>query len=409
MALFNYASKEITIKVVYYGPGLSGKTTNLQYLHPILDKKKKSKLLSLSTESDRTLFFDFLPIELGKIKDFSLRFQLYTVPGQVRYNATRKLVLRGADAVVFVADSQRDMREQNIESFQNMRENLEANNIDPDNIPVVLQYNKRDLANILSEAELDRDLKINDYPHVNAAAIDGTGVMDTFQLTTKLLLQDISKKHHVAIGPPEEEKPDETDIEAEISPAREEVSWGGLEDKEAEPAIETTAYGGALPSGIIEESFPSEEAPMEEPLLEETLPGEIPMGEAIEDIEKLEEEILRTSISEDIYEEKPAGFASEAQRVEMEKRFEAMLKELAGAVDSLKAAVEGLSRDVKEQKAEMPLKSFSKLSNYVENTLVDLSREIKDSKARHNEILGELKELKLILSNLKSKKKWFQI
>ena len=118
MALFNYATKEITIKIVYYGPGLSGKTTNLQYLHSIFDPSRRGKLLSLATEADRTLFFDFLPIEMGKISDFSLRFQLYTVPGQVRYNATRKLVLKGADAVVFVADSQREMKEQNIESLK---------------------------------------------------------------------------------------------------------------------------------------------------------------------------------------------------------------------------------------------------------------------------------------------------
>jgi hypothetical protein len=145
MALFNYATKEITLKIVYYGPGLSGKTTNLQHLHTVLNPETKGKLLSLATESDRTLFFDFLPIELGKIREFSIRFQLYTVPGQVRYNATRKVVLKGADAVVFVADSQKDMKDQNIESFENMRENLVSNNINPDTIPVILQYNKRDL------------------------------------------------------------------------------------------------------------------------------------------------------------------------------------------------------------------------------------------------------------------------
>ena len=158
MALFNYATKEITIKIVYYGPGLSGKTTNLQYLHSIFDPAKRGKLLSLATEADRTLFFDFLPIELGKISDFSIRFQLYTVPGQVRYNATRKLVLKGADAIVFVADSQREMSEQNIESLKNMRENLIANNINPDDIPVIFQFNKRDLTNILSIDELNKDL-----------------------------------------------------------------------------------------------------------------------------------------------------------------------------------------------------------------------------------------------------------
>src|SRR4030065_1095541 len=166
MALFNYATKEITLKIVYYGPGLSGKTTNIQNLHSALNPDNKGKLLSLSTESDRTLFFDFLPVELGKIKEFSIRFQLYTVPGQVRYNATRKVVLKGADAVVFVADSQREMREQNIESFENMRDNLIANNINPDEFPLVLQYNKRDLKNLLTVDELNTDLNFDNIYNV---------------------------------------------------------------------------------------------------------------------------------------------------------------------------------------------------------------------------------------------------
>src|SRR4030043_1111623 len=195
MALFNYASKEITIKIVYYGPGLSGKTTNLQYLHSIFDPSKRGKLISLATEADRTLFFDFLPVEIGKISDFSIRFQLYTVPGQVRYNATRKLVLKGADAVVFVADSQREMREQNIESFKNMKENLIANNVNPDDIPIILQFNKRDLPNILSIQELNKDLNGNGkYKYIEAIAIDGTGVEDTFQDINKVTLDDIKHK-----------------------------------------------------------------------------------------------------------------------------------------------------------------------------------------------------------------------
>src|SRR3990172_8810749 len=164
MAFFNYATKEITLKIVYYGPGLSGKTTNLQHLHSVLNPENKGKLLSLSTESDRTLFLDFLPVELGKIRDFSIRFQLYTVPGQVRYNATRKIVLKGADGVIFVADSQREMKEQNIESFENMRENLSSNNINPDEIPIILQYNKRDLQNISTIEELNNDLNQARHP-----------------------------------------------------------------------------------------------------------------------------------------------------------------------------------------------------------------------------------------------------
>lgn len=205
MAFFNYVTKEITLKVVYYGPGLSGKTTNLQYLYSILDASSRGKFISLSTESDRTLFFDFLPVELGKIRDFSVRFQLYTVPGQIRYNATRKLVLKGADAVVFVADSQRDMREQNVESFMNMRENLLSNNLDPDDIPVVLQYNKRDLVDVLSTEELAGDLNKADYQSIEAVAVKGKGVQETFRLVTKLLLKDIAQKHRVDIAPSKDE------------------------------------------------------------------------------------------------------------------------------------------------------------------------------------------------------------
>jgi signal recognition particle receptor subunit beta len=202
MALFNYATKEITLKVVYYGPGLSGKTTNLQYLHEILDPNKKGKLISLATETDRTLFFDFLPVELGKLKDFSIRFQLYTVPGQVKYNSTRKIVLKGADAIVFVADSQKVMREANMESFANMEENLIANNLDADDIPFIFQYNKRDLSNIMSVHELNHDLNPDEQVYLEAEAVNGIGVEETFQTITKLLIKNLSGKHKFDTKPP---------------------------------------------------------------------------------------------------------------------------------------------------------------------------------------------------------------
>ncbi len=209
MALFNYTTKEITIKIVYYGPGLSGKTTNLQYLHSILNTDRKGKLVSLPTETDRTLFFDLLPVDFGKIRDFSIRLQLYTVPGQVRYNATRKLVLKGADAVVFVADSQHEMKEQNIESLKNMRENLIANNINPDEIPLTLQYNKRDLRNILSLTELNKDLNEQEkYSYVEAIAINGMGVEYTFHYVTNLVINDIKRKQGIDVPPVEEVKKD---------------------------------------------------------------------------------------------------------------------------------------------------------------------------------------------------------
>jgi signal recognition particle receptor subunit beta len=207
MALFNYTAKEITLKVVYYGPGFSGKTTNLQHLHSILPTDTRGKLISLTTEADRTLFFDFLPVDLGKIKDFNIKFQLYTVPGQVRYNATRRLVLKGADAVVFVADSQKEMVDQNIESLNNMRENLTVNNIDPDDTPIVFQYNKRDIQGVRSVDDLNSDLNKDSAPYFEAVAAEGKGVQQTFDEIKDRLIQHISKKHKVDIEAPSEAVP----------------------------------------------------------------------------------------------------------------------------------------------------------------------------------------------------------
>ncbi|NTV47539.1 MAG: gliding-motility protein MglA, partial [Chlorobiales bacterium] len=150
MANINYANKEITIKIVYYGPGMSGKTTNLQVIHQMVPQNAASKMISLATEQDRTLFFDLLPLSLGSVKGFNTKFQLYTVPGQVYYNTTRKLVLNGVDGVVFVADSQKDKLEENKESIQNLRDNLAEYGIDMSNFAVVIQYNKRDLPDVMS-------------------------------------------------------------------------------------------------------------------------------------------------------------------------------------------------------------------------------------------------------------------
>ena len=197
MVLFNYGSKEITAKVVFYGPGLGGKTTNLQYIHEKMNPETRGKLLSLATESDRTLFFDFLPVNLGEIRGFTVRFQLYTVPGQVYYNATRRLVLKGADAVVFVADSQNEMMEKNIESLENMKENLIANGLDPATIPLVIQYNKRDLPNIMEVEELNRRLNYRNVSYNSAIAVTGEGVLETFKLITKGLMQSLRKKHDI--------------------------------------------------------------------------------------------------------------------------------------------------------------------------------------------------------------------
>jgi hypothetical protein len=204
MVLFNYSTKELTAKVVYYGPGLCGKTTNLQWIHEKLPIKNKGKMLSLATETDRTLFFDFLPIEIGTIRGMKTRIQLYTVPGQVFYNATRRMVLKGADAVCFVCDSQEAMLDANLESYENMRQNLEANEIDPDEIPVVLQFNKRDLPNALPIEILNERMNPHNYPFYEAIAVKGAGVEDTLKSVTKLVFKSLSAKYGdgTAASPP---------------------------------------------------------------------------------------------------------------------------------------------------------------------------------------------------------------
>jgi len=202
MVLFNYSTKELTAKVVYYGPGLCGKTTNLQWIHEKLPIKNKGKMLSLATETDRTLFFDFLPIEIGAIRGMKTRIQLYTVPGQVFYNATRRMVLKGADAVVFVCDSQEAMLDANLESFENMRQNLESNEIDPDEIPIVFQFNKRDLPNALPIEILNERMNPRDYPFREAVAVTGVGVEDTLKAVTKLVFKSLSVKYGEAVTAP---------------------------------------------------------------------------------------------------------------------------------------------------------------------------------------------------------------
>ena len=195
MVLFNYSTKELTAKVVYYGAGLCGKTTNLQWIHEQLPIKNKGKMLSLATEADRTLFFDFLPIELGTIRGMKTRVQLYTVPGQVFYNATRRMVLKGADCVVFVADSQDAMIEANSDAMKNLRENLIANELDPDNIPLVIQYNKRDLPNAAPLADLNKVLNTRGVPFVEASAKSGKGVEETLKVATQLVFKVLAGKY----------------------------------------------------------------------------------------------------------------------------------------------------------------------------------------------------------------------
>ena len=192
MSLINYSSREINVKIVYYGPGLCGKTTNIQYIYNKVSPETKGKLITLATEMDRTLFFDFLPLELGEVKGFKTRFHLYTVPGQVYYDASRKLILRGVDGIVFVADSQASRYDANIESLYNLHENLKEYNLRLEDIPFSIQYNKRDLNDIISVSDLEQELNPRKYPSFEAVAVNGTGVFNTLKSVAKSVLRNLN-------------------------------------------------------------------------------------------------------------------------------------------------------------------------------------------------------------------------
>jgi small GTP-binding protein len=194
MAFVNYNNKEITIKIVYYGPALSGKTTCLRYIYSSKQVRNKGKLITLDTDGDRTLFFDFLPIEIGKLGDYSLKIQLYTVPGQVSYDTTRKLVLQGADGVVFVADSQVTIREQNNDSWKNLEINLQKNNIAVSEIPIILQYNKRDLKEILPVDELNKDLNSENRTFFPTVATTGENILESLHTIMKMVIISLKNK-----------------------------------------------------------------------------------------------------------------------------------------------------------------------------------------------------------------------
>jgi signal recognition particle receptor subunit beta len=194
VTFINYAAREINCKIVFYGPGLCGKTTNLQWIYDKTNPQAKGKLISLATETDRTLFFDFLPLDLGTVKGFKTRFHLYTVPGQVFYDASRKLILKGVDGVVFVADSQEPRMDSNIESLQNLEKNLKEQGYDLNQIPYVLQFNKRDLPTALPVEEMYRLLNYKGEPTFEAVAMNGTGVFDTLKAVAKLVLTELKKK-----------------------------------------------------------------------------------------------------------------------------------------------------------------------------------------------------------------------
>jgi signal recognition particle receptor subunit beta len=193
MSFINYSAKEINCKIVYYGPGLCGKTTNLNFVYKKTRPDSKGKMISLATETERTLFFDFLPLALGEVRGFKARFHLYTVPGQIFYDASRKLILKGVDGIVFVADSQVERMDANVESFENMKINLEEQGYSLDKIPYVVQYNKRDIANCVPVGEMKNVLNVDGVPDFEACATDGPGVFETLKGIVKLVLAELRK------------------------------------------------------------------------------------------------------------------------------------------------------------------------------------------------------------------------
>lgn len=261
MVLFNYSSKELTAKIVYYGPGLGGKTTSLEYIYKGLPAKVKGKMLSLSTQTDRTLFFDFLPMELGKIYGWRVRVQLYTVPGQVFYDATRKIVLKGADGVVFVCDSQNEMLDANLESWQNFQDNLKANNIDFTTIPLIFQYNKRDIKNITPVAELETKVNTRNVPYFETIATEGNGVLDALKAITKLVLQHLQKQYNKVFQ--EEKKaaaPKETVPQKPAAPPKEAPLPKPATAPKEIPLEKTAAPSSPAKTPIKDEKKPKEEA-----------------------------------------------------------------------------------------------------------------------------------------------------
>src|SRR5687768_10793935 len=285
MVLFNYATKEITAKVVYYGPGLCGKTTNLQFVYDSLPSNNKSKMLSLATKTDRTLFFDFLPLDLGKIRGMRTKLHLYTVPGQVYYNSTRQLVLKGADGIVFVADSQDVALDANVESMQNLEDNLKRQGSRRREIPIVVQYNKRDLPNALPIAEIDRELNKLKSPHHASVATTGLGVEETLKGITHLVLAHLVRKYGLEgaepldreiqilnasvadSAPAEESLWEEPDSPPPAPEGEAEFELDDASDHADVPLVATELVGSAVSSAVVrgpfdDISFEPSEVPM---------------------------------------------------------------------------------------------------------------------------------------------------
>jgi signal recognition particle receptor subunit beta len=339
MVLFNHATREMTAKIVYYGPGLCGKTTNLMVVFDKLDPKQKGKMLSLATKTDRTLFFDLLPVDIGKVGAFNLKIQLYTVPGQVFYNETRKLVLKGADSVVFVADSQPSMIESNRESFANLMENLEQNNLDPNDTPIVIQFNKRDIPGVLPVEQLQEALNFEGYPYTEASALRGDGVMETFRLVSKITAKHLYARLQGKPVPLEKAKPAPKAAPAPAPQPVPEPIAPPLEDPIPFPASEVDSSYDAMEEVSLDQLVADgRERPA-------TMTGTVRVP--LDDIEELAPEALVGSDAVAVLDEPaPAAVALESDaapqpmRAEDRAEIESILHQLEGLTARLRALLE---------------------------------------------------------------------
>jgi signal recognition particle receptor subunit beta len=359
MVLFNHATREMTAKIVYYGPGLCGKTTNLMVIFDKLDPSQKGKMLSLATKTDRTLFFDLLPVDIGKVGAFNLKIQLYTVPGQVFYNETRKLVLKGADAVVFVADSQAAMVEATRESFANLMENMQENNIDPNDTPIVIQYNKRDLPGVLEVEALQDALGFEGYPYTEASALKGEGVMETFHLVSKITAKHLYARLKGKSGTMEP-------VVEKKKPERSSASRPKIDIKPDVPAPaaapEVNPFADSVP---FAESSPYER--MEEVSLEQllsegrerpaTFAGNVPVPVPIDDVEELgaaelvEEAPVAVAVAVEDIDQAPAPVpvALEIRVRELEEQIESLRAEHRAELDRILTRLSDLTDGIRSR------------------------------------------------------------
>jgi signal recognition particle receptor subunit beta len=364
MVSINYAFREICCKIVYYGPGLSGKTTNLIYIHKKAPPQTKGELISLATDADRTLYFDFLPIDIGPVQGFATKFQLYTVPGQVYYNATRKLVLRGVDGLIFVADSQAAKLEENIESMNNLIENLEEYGYVLEELPMIIQYNKRDLEEVSSLEELEKCLNPRGLPYFEAVAVKGIGVFDTLKAISKLVLEKARGKSEP------EEKKELVSVSAEskssVMPSTEKEE---LEKKPYAPARE------AIPEAPLgKDSFEEVERDLEQPEKTFRVEEELEKSREREKEEQTNEEArLQKEKEEELIRARLKEREERGRREKEEAQREALLKE---KVEREIAIVERQKRAAEFEK----IKEAEELKKKEQAALIEKMKKIKDEK-----------------------------